>query len=230
MTVSRESNGNAGETLSSFRARHRTPGDWQRQVPLFQPDCVGPDSPARDWTTPCGEPGLPSGRLLDACTETGPAEQPEAAVRGRSRNQPRSRERRRRTSPHARRTEMLGIRRPSRHRNPASYPVFDDAIARLDTGCRARGRDAHDAHPSRRAAHRTGPALRHPPPLPVPCALHPRSRRVRAPRRRAPAPRRQAQAGRFDAGASASCRGVGHTRLTVHSTLPTMYASSARQV
>ena len=70
-----------------------------------------------------GPPGLPSGRSLDACTGTGAAEQPEAAARARSPNQLRSRERRRRASPHARRAEMLGISSPSRHRNPATYRV-----------------------------------------------------------------------------------------------------------
>ena len=71
----------------------------------------------------CRRSGLPSTGSLDASTQPGAAEQPEAVVRGRSRNQPRSRERRRRASPHARRAEMLGISRPSRQTNPATYRV-----------------------------------------------------------------------------------------------------------
>ena len=70
-----------------------------------------------------GRPGLPSGRSLDACTETGAAEQPEAAARARSPNHLQSHERRRRASPHARRAEMFGISRPNRHRNPATYRI-----------------------------------------------------------------------------------------------------------
>ena len=37
VTVSRESNGNACETRSSFRVRHRIPGDRRRDDPVFQP-------------------------------------------------------------------------------------------------------------------------------------------------------------------------------------------------
>ena len=37
VAVSRDSNGNAGEFLSSIRVCHRTPDDWSRHAPNFQP-------------------------------------------------------------------------------------------------------------------------------------------------------------------------------------------------
>ena len=97
--------------------------------------------------------GLQSGRSLNACTETATAEQPEAAVRDRSRNQPRSRERRRRASPHVSRADMLGITKPSRQRNPARYRIEAARARRAPT--RNRRREARPVLARRRP--RRGP-------------------------------------------------------------------------
>lgn len=104
---------------------------------------------------------MSSDRSLDACAQSSATEQTEA-VRTRFRNQPRSRESRRRASPHARRAEILGVYRPSRQRNPATYRRELCQVHHVHSASRAL------AEPRRRRAAQSGAHLPESPPCNTP--------------------------------------------------------------